>query len=140
MSIAVAPTVGAMVSGVGSIVGLASLVESTSPAPAFDPLSDRFDQGTFRGRFSKMFLACDPMLLTRSGGEVERCKALLKDFGAGKAPPPSARTLWEAKRTVDACLHPDTGEVIPQPFRMSGYLPYNGPISTMMVASTTTPR
>jgi len=45
----------------------------------------------------------------------------------------------QAKRTLDAVLHPDTGEVIPQPFRMSGYLPYNGPISTMMVASTTTP-
>jgi hypothetical protein len=28
--------------------------------------------------------------------------------------------LWEAQRIVDAAIHPDTGDVIPRPFRMSG--------------------
>eukprot|EP00751_Fragilariopsis_kerguelensis_P020914 CAMPEP_0170902276 /NCGR_PEP_ID=MMETSP0734-20130129/48989_1 /TAXON_ID=186038 /ORGANISM="Fragilariopsis kerguelensis, Strain L26-C5" /LENGTH=524 /DNA_ID=CAMNT_0011297069 /DNA_START=94 /DNA_END=1667 /DNA_ORIENTATION=+ len=48
------------------------------------------------------------------------------------------RTLWESQRIVDAAVHPDTQEIIPRPFRMSGYVPYNGPICVAMVASTTT--
>ena len=37
-----------------------------------------------------------------------------------------------------AALHPDTGEFIPHPFRMSGYVPFNGPICVAMVASQST--
>ena len=29
---------------------------------------------------------------------------------------------------VQSAVHPDTGEVIPKPFRMSGYVPFNLPI------------
>jgi hypothetical protein len=46
--------------------------------------------------------------------------------------------LWEAKRISEAALHPDTGEEIPRPFRMSGYVPFNGPVAVAMVASTST--
>lgn len=34
------------------------------------------------------------------------------------------RELWQAQKTVSAVLHPDTGEKILQPFRMSGYVPF----------------
>jgi len=47
--------------------------------------------------------------------------------------------LWESKRIVDAALHPDTGETVPAPFRMSGYVPFNGPICVAMVVSSSTP-
>jgi hypothetical protein len=49
------------------------------------------------------------------------------------------RVLWEAQRISGASLHPDSGDVIPAPFRMSGYVPFNGPICVAMVASKTTP-
>jgi tricarboxylate carrier len=47
--------------------------------------------------------------------------------------------LWRAKQMVDAAIHPDTGEFIPRPFRMSGYVPFNGPVAVAMVTSTATP-
>jgi len=36
--------------------------------------------------------------------------------------------LWNARYIVDSMTHPDTGELIPRPFRMSGYIPYNAPL------------
>ena len=47
-------------------------------------------------------------------------------------------TLWKAKRIYESAVHPDTGDFIPRPFRMSGYVPYNGPITVAMVASQST--
>jgi hypothetical protein len=45
--------------------------------------------------------------------------------------------LWEAKRIYESAMN-DSGVIIPRPFRMSGYVPYNGPICVMMISSTTT--
>jgi hypothetical protein len=36
----------------------------------------------------------------------------------------SNRDLWLAHKTLTAVLHPDTGEHILPPFRMSGYVPF----------------
>uniref|UniRef100_A0A7N6B575 Sidoreflexin n=1 Tax=Anabas testudineus TaxID=64144 RepID=A0A7N6B575_ANATE len=36
--------------------------------------------------------------------------------------------LWEAQRIKQAIIHPDTGEKIFMPFRMSGYVPFGTPI------------
>jgi sideroflexin-5 len=47
------------------------------------------------------------------------------------------RELWEAKRIYESAMN-DSGEIIPMPFRMSGYVPFNGPICVAMVSSTTT--
>ncbi|GMI50646.1 hypothetical protein ScalyP_jg8927 [Parmales sp. scaly parma] len=145
MAIPVGQTVFSMVAGISLISSTAFLVESSAPSPPFNPSGDRFNQNLFYGRFCKMFLACDPLLLTKFESEVNRCQALLAKSAthsnsvASMDDGTTDRDLWQAKRTINACVHPDTGETVPQPFRMSGYLPYNGPISTMMVASTTTP-
>ena len=48
------------------------------------------------------------------------------------------RRLWEAKRVADSALHPETQEWIPRPFRMSGYLPFNGPICIAMISVSST--
>jgi hypothetical protein len=126
--------------------------------------AERFDQSTFSGRFARMLLACDPALLLHTEDTVRASlQSLVKaeeDLATAKMTPspvvvststtststtsaatltPSeSRTLWEAKRIVDSAIHPDTGEVIPRPFRMSGYVPYNGPICVSMVAATST--
>lgn len=36
--------------------------------------------------------------------------------------------LWEAKRRVDAAVHPFTKEIIPMPVRMAAFTPVNIPI------------
>ncbi|ETO36323.1 sideroflexin-5-like protein [Reticulomyxa filosa] len=43
--------------------------------------------------------------------------------------------LWEAKKIRDAIVHPQTGEKIFAPFRMSGFVPMNLPIAAGMLMS-----
>lgn len=143
------PIVASLVSalfGVAIVSGGAAMVEYTTADSClpYSPLGQRFDQSTFAGRFSRMFLACDPRLLLYTQAQVQEAQAFLRNHQ--EQPPQKSsssssldRELWEARRIVDAALHPDTGEFIPLPFRMSGYVPFNGPICVAMVASTTTP-
>jgi hypothetical protein len=135
----------AAVAGVAVVSGTAALVEYTTAASClpYSANGQRYDQAAFAGRFSRMLLACDPRLLLYTEGQVRRAQEVLAAHGrdgtaAGGGGAVTDRTLWEARRITDAALHPDTGEVIPRPFRMSGYVPYNGPICVAMVASTST--
>jgi len=148
----------AAAAGVG-VVGLSAFcVEQATAdncntyASAGDANAQRFDQETFGGRFARMLLACDPVLLLHGEDRVREARHLLDDFhrkslqhqsksqsqSAPALTPSESRSLWEAKRIVESAVHPDTGEFIPRPFRMSGYVPYNGPICVSMVASTST--
>uniref|UniRef100_A0A1I8F5J8 COesterase domain-containing protein n=1 Tax=Macrostomum lignano TaxID=282301 RepID=A0A1I8F5J8_9PLAT len=43
-------------------------------------------------------------------------------------PVPHARPVGGLRKVKDAILHPDTGEKIYRPFRMSGFVPYGTPI------------
>ena len=104
----------------------------------YSPNGQRFSQDDFMGRFSRMLLACDPRLLLYTESQVRQAQALLDKYEEYAHDRSMDRTLWEARRIADAALHPDTKEVIPHPFRMSGYVPFNGPICVAMVASTST--
>jgi len=145
----------AALAGVGVVAATAKLVEETTAGSCLPYTSasgaQRFDQSTFRGRFARMLLACDPALLLYTDDEVRSAKQHLLDAledeearatttttARRKLSPDESRSLWEHKRVVESALHPDTGEVIPRPFRMSGYVPYNGPICVSMVAATST--
>ena len=130
----------AALSGVAAVSAAASLVESAT-ADSCLPYSEkgqRYDQDTFVGRFCRMKLACDPFLLLYTEEQVKESQMLLDNADKHKKDRSMDRKLWEAKRIVDAAVHPDTNEFIPRPFRMSGYVPYNGPICVAMVASTST--
>ena len=145
----------AAIAGVG-VVGAAARAVEAATADTCLPYSargnaGRFDQSTFGGRFARMLLACDPALLRHTEDSVRATlQSLLKaedDLALALTTtttttpaitPSESRKLWEAKRIVDSAIHPDTGEVIPRPFRMSGFVPYNGPICVSMVASTST--
>jgi len=141
--------------GVGVVAASAQAVESATGDSCLPYSSasnaQRYDQSTFGGRFARMLLACDPSLLLCGEHAVRDARQRLLEFEDKKSLPrkqtplslplPSAcqsRMLWESKRIVESALHPDTGEVIPRPFRMSGYVPFNGPICVSMVASTST--
>lgn len=139
----------AAIAGVG-VVGAAAKAVEKSTADSCLPYStagnaQRFDQSTFQGRFARMLLACDPALLLHTEDTVRAAQQTLLDaeedlhrYPQRRLSPSESRKLWESKRIVESALHPDTGEVIPRPFRMSGYVPYNGPICVSMVASTST--
>lgn len=148
-SVPVGASLLAAVAGVG-VVGLAAMAVETYTADSCLPYSpasnaQRFDQSTFQGRFARMLLACDPALLLHTESKVRAAQQALLEAEQDliqnpqrRLSPKDSRKLWETKRIVESALHPDTGEVIPRPFRMSGYVPYNGPICVSMVASTST--
>ena len=137
-SIPVAESLLALAASVVLVSGATDAVERiTSPnIPKYDVAGERFDQSTFAGRYCKMLLACDPRLLLYSKEEVRRYRSLAYDEWTQTQY--DDRTLWEAKRIADSALHPTTQEWVPRPFRMSGYLPANGPICVAMIASTAT--
>ncbi len=140
-------TVGAMLGGIVTVAGIATGVEyaTAQDVPDFDPTKNRFDPTTFYGRFCHMFLACDPRLLLYSEEEAKQCRQRILEYSTTMKPDNTSsvewhRSLWEAHRISSAILHPDTGEAsCPAPFRMSGYVPFNGPICVAMVTSTSTP-
>ena len=137
----------AMLAGVATVMGFsyATEVATASDAPPFDPSGQRFDQTTFQGRFCRMLLACDPTLLFYSeetarkyGDMVKNYKQLISNPAeVGETAETIHHALWEAQRISGASLN--EGTVVPHPFRMSGYVPFNGPICVAMVASKTTP-
>lgn len=140
-SVPVGASLAAAFAGV-AVVSMGAAAVEFSTADSCLPYSkngQRFDQNSFQGRFSRMLLACDPRLLLYTEAQVRQAQSLIHTADQYRDDRSMDRTLWEARRIVDAALHPDTGEVIPHPFRMSGYVPFNGPICVAMVASTTTP-
>eukprot|EP00529_Nitzschia_sp_RCC80_P019324 CAMPEP_0113450472 /NCGR_PEP_ID=MMETSP0014_2-20120614/5846_1 /TAXON_ID=2857 /ORGANISM="Nitzschia sp." /LENGTH=428 /DNA_ID=CAMNT_0000341809 /DNA_START=163 /DNA_END=1449 /DNA_ORIENTATION=+ /assembly_acc=CAM_ASM_000159 len=136
----------AAAAGAAVVSTVASIVEASTSSSClpYSETGQRFDQSTFEGRFARMMLACDPKLLLTNDEDIHNAQELLRSSVANDDHDRSTmvsvtdRDLWEARRVVDAALHPDTGDVIPKPFRMSGYVPFNGPICVAMVASTST--
>ena len=47
--------------------------------------------------------------------------------------------LWAYRKLKESAVHPDSGDIIPLPFRMSGYVPFNGPVSVGLIMATRTP-
>ncbi|GMI03115.1 hypothetical protein TrLO_g2488 [Triparma laevis f. longispina] len=130
----------------GSVVTLKT--EDTSTFPHFTRSFEGescYDLGTFNGRFKDMLLSFNPLLLSNTESSCRskesEISSLKKRFEAGENltfTEEDNTQLWRDQRIVSASIHPDTGDIIPMPFRMSGYVPFNGPISIAMMSSTST--
>uniref|UniRef100_A0A8D0D0B8 Sideroflexin 5b n=1 Tax=Sander lucioperca TaxID=283035 RepID=A0A8D0D0B8_SANLU len=85
--------------------------------------------GSFLGRLRHFVDIIDPSTLFVSEKRLKECMKLLDDYKHGELPPGvSDLQLWEAQKIKQAIIHPDTGEKIFMPFRMSGYVPFGTPI------------
>ena len=126
----------AAAAGIATVSLTAAAIEMTtaSSCPPYNPSGQRYDQDSFMGRFSKMILQCDPRLLFYTQAQVLKAKEMIDNHESYKG---QDRELWEASRLVQSALN-DKGEFIPQAFRMSGYVPYNGPVCVAMLASQST--
>ncbi|VDM66482.1 unnamed protein product [Strongylus vulgaris] len=91
--------------------------------PPFRLNQPRFPQETFLGRYLHYLDVIDPSTLFVSEKRLRECVQLLNDFKMGKATA-SDKTLWRAQQIKQAILHPDTGEKVLPPFRMSGFVPF----------------
>ncbi|XP_035769000.1 sideroflexin-5b [Neolamprologus brichardi] len=101
----------------------------SAACPAFQLGRPRYDQGSFFGRLRHFVDIIDPSTLFVSEKRLKECIKLLDDYKHGALPPGvSDVQLWEAQKIKQAIIHPDTGEKIFMPFRMSGYVPFGTPI------------
>uniref|UniRef100_A0A8C1SCB1 Sideroflexin 5a n=1 Tax=Cyprinus carpio TaxID=7962 RepID=A0A8C1SCB1_CYPCA len=87
-------------------------------------------QGSFYGRLRHFLDVIDPRTLFVSEKRLNECMKLLDQFRNGTLPPSVTNVqLWEAQKIKQgAIIHPDTGEKIPMPFRMSGFVPFGTPV------------
>lgn len=88
----------------------------------------RFDMETYPGRalhFLDVLGDCSMLLITQS--DWNQCEALLRAAKLGQVPDTETQraALWRARKVESACIHPDTGELIPAPFRFCAFAPAN---------------
>ena len=109
-------------------------------SPPFKLTGERYDQSTYFGRFLKMLNICDPSMLLYSSDQIHEAVKTLKDYETmGNVNNLPDSELWHLRKLKESAVHPDTGEIVPLPFRMSGYVPFNGPVCVGLITSTRTP-
>lgn len=90
---------------------------SSVPGPV--PLPDsKYDLSTYMGRVKHCAEISDPTMLLSTSKDIEESKRLIWDYRNGVIPEMTPR-LWRAKKILDSSVHPDTGETVFLPFRMS---------------------
>ncbi|ODV95232.1 hypothetical protein PACTADRAFT_33810 [Pachysolen tannophilus NRRL Y-2460] len=92
---------------------MASSVPGPRPLP-----ESRYDLTTYWGRVKHCVGISDPTMLLNTSKDVEKAKFLIGEYKNGKIKEMSPE-LWRAKRVLDSTVHPDTGETVFLPFRMS---------------------
>ena len=90
----------------------------------------RYDLNTYTGRVRHFFNIIDPRTLFTTDEQLKKAQALLDAYRDNRLHPGvGTEELWQAQKIVQAIIHPDTGQKIPMPFRMSGYVPFGAYIT-----------
>uniref|UniRef100_A0A7S4D3Q6 Sidoreflexin n=1 Tax=Eutreptiella gymnastica TaxID=73025 RepID=A0A7S4D3Q6_9EUGL len=109
-------------------------------AKPFSSTAERYNQNTFGGRFRKMLDLTNPMHLLATKRQVLEARDRLKEYErSGCVVGVSDEELWAARSLTASAIHPDTGDLIPRPLRMSGFLVFNAPICLAAVLATSYP-
>lgn len=90
---------------------------SSIPGPVSLPQS-KYDLTTYWGRVKHCAEISDPTMLLNTTHDIETAKRMVWDYKNGVTSKMSPE-LWRAKKVLDSTLHPDTGETVFLPFRMS---------------------
>ncbi|KAK9486785.1 Tricarboxylate/iron carrier [Lipomyces starkeyi] len=93
---------------------------SAIPGPRDLPES-RYDLSTYWGRVKHSADVSDPRMLLITKKKLAEAKALVSDYKNGKIVDMTSQ-LWTSKKILDSTIHPDTGEPVFLPFRMSSYV------------------
>ncbi|ODV69785.1 Tricarboxylate/iron carrier [Hyphopichia burtonii NRRL Y-1933] len=92
---------------------MASSITGPVPLP-----NSRYDLSTYWGRVKHCAEISDPTMLLNTSTDVENAKRTIWDYRNGVTNELSP-FFWRAKKILDSTLHPDTGETVLLPFRMS---------------------
>ncbi|KAF2642100.1 sideroflexin-5 [Massarina eburnea CBS 473.64] len=95
-------------------------MSSSLPGNRDLPVS-QYDLSTYWGRVRHSADISDPRTLLTSSAGLENAKQLVTAYKTGKVRDMTPE-LWQAKKTIDSTLHPDTGQPVFLPFRMSSFV------------------
>lgn len=110
--------------------------DSSSSGPVFVLDGYRHDQNTFKGRLQHQLETTHPKLMFKSDTEINAALKLLKDFKYNPEKvlnTTSHAELWRAQTIKRASTNADTSEIIPQPFRLCGFVTWNMPVLVGLV-------
>jgi len=100
----------------------------------------RYDQSSYWGRARHFFITTNPLNLLATSADLDEAKAKVDSYKRGELKDVSEDEIWAAKHLVDSAFHPDTGEKMFIPGRMSAQVPFNMTITgCMMTFYKTTP-
>ncbi|KAL8834395.1 MAG: hypothetical protein Q9170_003763 [Blastenia crenularia] len=83
--------------------------------------TSQYNLNTYWGRVRQSAEIADPSTLFVSNAGLENAKNLLSSYKHGQMQSMTPE-LWRAKKIVDSTLHPDTGQPVFLPFRMSCFV------------------
>lgn len=92
---------------------MASAVKGPVPIP-----DSKHDLSTYWGRVKHCAEISDPTMLLNTSKDIQQAKLMIWEYRNGVRPEMTP-DLWRAKRVLDSSIHPDTGETVLLPFRMS---------------------
>lgn len=92
---------------------MASSVPGTRDLPG-----SRFDLSTYWGRIKHCAEISDPTMLLTTSKDLNNARSIISAYREGKISTPTPE-FWHAKKQLDSTVHPDTGETVLLPFRMS---------------------
>ncbi|KAL5383319.1 putative alpha-isopropylmalate carrier [Paraphaeosphaeria sporulosa] len=83
--------------------------------------ASQYDLSTYWGRVRHCADVSDPRTLLTSSAGLDNAKQLVTAYKTGKMQDMTPE-LWKAKKIIDSTIHPDTGEPVVLPFRMSAFV------------------
>ncbi|CAK7271267.1 Sideroflexin FSF1 [Sporothrix epigloea] len=83
--------------------------------------ASQYDLNTYWGRVKHTAGITDPRTLLVGSTGLEQAKRAIVAYKQGETKEMTPE-LWKAKKIVDSTLHPDTGEPVMLPFRMSAFV------------------
>lgn len=92
---------------------MASSVPGTIPLP-----ESKYDLSTYWGRVRHCAEISDPSMLLTTTASLNEAKKLISEYKNGVQTTMTPE-LWHAKKILDSTVHPDTGDTVLLPFRMS---------------------
>ncbi|EXJ91111.1 hypothetical protein A1O1_04218 [Capronia coronata CBS 617.96] len=99
--------------------------------------ASQYDLSTYWGRVKQAAQISDPRTLFVSRSGLEHAKQLVSAYKTGQMKEMTSE-LWQAKKIVDSTLHPDTGEPVFLPFRMSCFVISNLVVTAGMLTPNLT--